>query len=148
MTEQVRPRILKLADLSADERHALTLRGAIDLADIMERARPIVEAVKQDGDAALLRFAADLDGADLTESGLRVSESAFDAAYDLVPADVIGAIRLAARNIRTIHEKQKPEEYELTTVQPGVLAGDRYLPIEAVACYVPRGKGSFPSVTL
>ena len=104
--------------------------------------------MRRDGDAALLRLARDIDGVALAADGLRVGDAAFETAYESVPADVIEAIRMAARNIRTIHEKQKPEEYELTTVQPGVLAGDRYLPIEAVACYVPRGKGAFPSVTL
>ena len=148
MAPSDRPRILHLADLDDDERQTLTARGAIDIEDVIERARPIVDAVRREGDNALLRFARELDHVDMHTGDLKVGEAAFDAAYDQVPGDMIDAIRLAAGNIRTIHEKQKPEEYELTTVSPGVLAGDRYLPIEAVACYVPRGKGSFPSVTL
>ena len=148
MTEPMRPRILKLSGLDPSARRALTQRGAIDIDDVLERAKPIVEAVRQDGDEALLRLAREIDGVALSANDLRVQPAAFDAAYGDVPVEVADAIAKAARNIRTIHEKQKPEEYALTTVQPGVLAGDRYLPIEAVACYVPRGKGSFPSVTL
>jgi histidinol dehydrogenase len=34
----------------------------------------------------------------------------------------------------------------LKEIEPGVWVGDRHLPIDSVACYVPRGKGSFPSV--
>jgi histidinol dehydrogenase len=33
-------------------------------------------------------------------------------------------------------------------IRPGVLVGERATPIDSVACYSPRGKGSFPSVTL
>jgi len=33
-------------------------------------------------------------------------------------------------------------------VHPGAFAGDRVTPIESVACYVPRGKGAFPSVVM
>ena len=33
-------------------------------------------------------------------------------------------------------------------MHPGVLAGEKNLPIESVALYVPRGKGSFPSVAM
>ena len=33
-------------------------------------------------------------------------------------------------------------------IRPGAFAGDRYTPIRSVALYVPRGKGSFPSVTM
>jgi histidinol dehydrogenase len=36
----------------------------------------------------------------------------------------------------------------LKEIRPGAFAGDRYLPINSVALYVPRGKGSFPSVTM
>lgn len=32
--------------------------------------------------------------------------------------------------------------------ETGAFAGDRHVPIDAVACYVPRGKGSFPSVLI
>ena len=32
--------------------------------------------------------------------------------------------------------------------RPGVKAGDRYTPIPSVACYIPRGKGAFPSSVL
>ena len=36
----------------------------------------------------------------------------------------------------------------LKEIHPGAWAGDRFLPIDSVACYVPRGKGAFPSVTV
>jgi histidinol dehydrogenase len=36
----------------------------------------------------------------------------------------------------------------LKEIRPGAFAGDRFLPIDSVALYVPRGKGSFPSVTM
>lgn len=148
MTQGRRPRILHLDRLAAGEREALVRRGAIDLADFIERARPIVDAVRQEGDEALVRFARDFDKVEMTADNIRVSEAAIDAAYDAVPDDVVAAIREAASNIALVHERQKPDALELTAVRPGVLAGDRYVPIEAVACYVPRGKGAFPSVTL
>ena len=148
MSEARRPRILHLDRLDAEARRALVRRGVIDLAGYVERARPIVEAVRQEGDAALVRFARDFDKVGMTADRIRVAEADFDAAYDAVPVAAVEAIREAAGNIRLVHERQKPPPLELTAVRPGVLAGDRYVPIEAVACYVPRGKGSFPSVSL
>jgi histidinol dehydrogenase len=56
------------------------------------------------------------------------------------------AIEHAVQNIRRFHEAQKPGEMWLKEIEPGVWVGDRHLPIDSVACYVPRGKGSFPSV--
>lgn len=148
MSEARRPRILHLDRLDAEARRALVRRGVIDLADYVERARPIVEAVRQEGDAALVCFARQFDKVEMTANRIRVAEADFDAAYDTVPGAAVEAIREAAGNIRLVHERQKPPPLELTAVRPGVLAGDRYVPIEAVACYVPRGKGAFPSVSL
>ena len=36
----------------------------------------------------------------------------------------------------------------MSSVRPGAFAGDRIRPIPSAACYVPRGKGAFPSVAL
>ena len=48
-------------------------------------------------------------------------------------------------NIRKFHEDQKPEEMWFHEMRPGVFAGDRMNAIPSVACYIPRGKGAFPS---
>ncbi len=144
----MRPRILHLAELDAGERAALCARGAVDVAGYIERAAPIVEAVRAEGDAALLRFAALFDRVDMTAARIRVEPDAFDVAYEVAPPDAIEAIREAAVNIRKVHERQKPATVDMIEVRPGVMAGDRHVPIEAVACYVPRGKGAFPSVAL
>ena len=142
------PRILHLRALDREARAGLTRRAAVDLAGHVERARPIVEAVRAEGDAALLRFAREFDGIEMTRERLRVAPAAFDAARDAVPRAVREAIGEAAENIRRVHERQKPAALELHDVRPGVWAGDRHVPIESVACYVPRGKGAFPSVAL
>ena len=79
---------------------------------------------------------------------LRATEADFEGAYDELAPEVADAIDYAVANIRAVHEAQKPEEMWLKEVRPGAFAGDRYRPIPAVACYVPRGKGAFPSVTM
>ena len=58
------------------------------------------------------------------------------------------SIQFAVDNIRTFHQRQMPEPMWMHEVQPGVFAGEKAQPIPSVACYVPRGKGSFPSVVM
>jgi histidinol dehydrogenase len=118
----------------------------MDLRSFCERAQPIVDAVRLEGDAALLKFARLYDGVTVPQMAIRAEESEFADASRRVPADVMQAIRHAIDNIRRFHEAQKPEEMWLKEIQPGAWAGDRHIPIDSVACYVPRGKGSFPSV--
>lgn len=135
--------------LTAEGYQALLKRSEADLSVFAEKVKPIIEAVRQDGDAALVRFGQDLDGAKpLTAATLKASEEEFNAAFDAVDGAVIDAIKHGIENIRIFHEEQKPEPMWLKEIKPGAFAGDRYTPIQSVALYVPRGKGSFPSVTM
>ncbi|BBE71935.1 histidinol dehydrogenase [Oharaeibacter diazotrophicus] len=137
---------LSLLDDAARAR--LLKRSEADLTSFVERARPIVEAVRSEGDAALVRFGRELDKADVTAATLKVSEAEFDAAFEAVAPEVVEAIRFGIENIRVFHEEQKPEAMWLKEIRPGGFAGDRFTPIRSVALYVPRGKGAFPSVTM
>jgi histidinol dehydrogenase len=137
-----------LADLSADARARLMTRTEADLSGILDRVRPILEAVRTEGDAALSRFAREFDGADVAADAIQVREAEFDAALKALDAEVVAAIEFGIQNIRTFHEEQRPEPMWMKEVSAGAFAGDRWLPIPSVALYVPRGKGAFPSVTM
>lgn len=125
---------------------SLFKRALPDLTEFLNRAQPIIEAVRREGDSALQRFARLYDGVTTANMSLRAEESEFAAAASQVPTEVIGAIKHAVDNIRRFHEAQKPAEMWLKEIQPGVWAGERQVPLDSVACYVPRGKGAFPSV--
>ena len=137
------------AELDKDQRAALLRRSEADLSGVIEKVKPIIEAVRTEGDEALVRFARDFDRSEGVHKGnIKVTEAEFDAAFNLVDADVIDAIKFGTENIRSFHEVQKPETMWMKEIRPGAFAGDRFTPIQSVALYVPRGKGSFPSVTM
>jgi histidinol dehydrogenase len=141
--------VKRLKGLSAAQRAELVKRSETDLNSFLEKVQPIIDAVRIEGDAALVRFGRELDKAtSLTRETLKASEAEFDEAFHHVDQTVIDAIRFGIENIRTFHEEQRPEAMWLKEIRPGAFAGDRYLPIDSVALYVPRGKGSFPSVTM
>ena len=137
-----------LAALDPAARKALTRRTEADLSVFIERVKPIIEAVRTEGDRALSRFAAELDNAPVAADAINVKPAEFEGAENGMTAELREAIAFAIHGIRTFHEAQKPEEMWIKEVRPGVWAGDRALPIDSVACYVPRGKGSFPSVLM
>jgi histidinol dehydrogenase len=140
--------LFELADLDAEGRAALMRRTEADLGPYREPVARIVEAVRTEGDAAVARFGREFDGADLAPDRLEATPEEFEEAERLVEPEVKAAIAFAVENIERFHERQKPERMWLETIRPGVLAGDRYTPIPSVACYVPRGKGAFPSVMM
>lgn len=137
-----------LATLTSTQRAALMQRAEADLTPFLKQVRPIIDAVRDQGDAALVRFAREIDGVILDPEAIAASEADFAAAEAGLAPEVREAIDYAAGSIRRFHEDQKPEEMWLHEIRPGAYAGERTLPIPSVACYVPRGKGSFPSVVM
>ena len=105
---------------------------------------PVIEQVKQRGDAALIDYARQFDKADLIGKSLLASKGEIDAAFDKLDPELINALEYAADNIRRFHEKQKPPAEWQMEIRPGIEVGERAFPIDRVALYSPRGKGSFP----
>jgi histidinol dehydrogenase len=137
-----------LAELPAQGRAALLQRTESDLTPFLQKVQPIVEAVRTEGDAAIVRFAREIDRVELAPEGLAAAPADFDRAFRQVDREVVAAIEYGVENIRRFHEEQKPEAMWMKEIRPGAYAGDRWLPIPSVACYVPRGKGAFPSVVM
>lgn len=137
-----------LATLDADARAGLLKRTESDLGPVMEKARPIIEAVRVEGDAALARFAQEFDRAPVTADAIAATGADFDAAFDAVDAEMIEVLEFCSDNVRRFHQAQMPPEMWWKEMHPGVYAGEKVVPIDSVACYVPRGKGSFPSVVM
>ncbi len=115
---------------------------------LKRQVRPIIDAVRTEGDEALARFARDFEKASVNASEIAATDSDFAAAENALDPKVREAMEFAARCIRKFHQDQMPEEMWLHEIRPGAFAGDRTRPIPSVACYVPRGKGAFPSVAL
>ncbi len=139
----------ELDKLSTEERGRLLSRAEDDLDRFLDGARPIIEAVRIEGDEALARFGREYDGASsLTSDSIAATRADIDRAFDQVDRAMIDTLEYSADNIRRFHEAQRPPEMWMKEIRPGVLVGERATPIDSVACYSPRGKGSFPSVTL
>ena len=111
---------------------------------IQRRVAAIVARVRRDGDRALLTYARRFDGLD---GPIEVSRREIDKSATLVDSNVKKAIALAARNIRTVAEKQRPRSWSVSPV-PGVRIRQRVLPLDRVGCYVPGGRYPLPSSLL
>ncbi len=146
MTEQVNVHVLSELDEAA--RSALLRRSTAVTADFADKVRPIIEAVRTEGDAALARFAREFDKSPVAPDAIAASEDEFAEAFDSLDPALIEVLEFASDNVRRFHEAQMPDEMWQKEMHPGVFAGERTVPIESVACYVPRGKGSFPSVVM
>ena len=137
-----------LGTLSPEARKRMLARVEGDLSAYEDKVRAIIEAVRVEGDEALARFARDFDKAPVEADEIAATEADFEAAETSLAPQVRAAMDYAAESIRKFHQDQMPGEMWLHEVRPGAFAGDRTTAIPSVACYVPRGKGAFPSVAL
>jgi histidinol dehydrogenase len=123
----------------------LAMRPESDVAALFDTVRPVLEAVKREGDAAVIRYGEQFDRAVLT--GLRVSEAEIRAAESLLPDDLKQAIRTAAQHIETFHAAQRFAGIEVETA-PGVVCRQKAVAIEKVGLYVPGGTAPLFSTVL
>ncbi len=136
----------ELATMDVSQRARLLRRAEIQIDELIERVRSIIQEVRQRGDLALIEFTARFDRVQLAPDRLRVSREEIERAYQILDTSVRSAIEHAIRNVRTFHQQQMPHEQWFTQVAPGVMAGEKITPVTSVGLYVPRGKGAFPSV--
>jgi histidinol dehydrogenase len=134
-----------LSKMTRTARDQLLKRAEADLSDFEEKVKPIIHAVRHEGDEAVARFARQFDKAPVEANALAATEEDFTRAEKTLDPKVREALEFMAGSIRKFHEDQKPEEMWFHEIRPGVFAGDRTTAIPSVAAYVPRGKGAFPS---
>jgi histidinol dehydrogenase len=138
----------RLTQLSPAARIALLARTETDLSTYVEKVRPIIAAVREEGDEALARFARQFDKAPVHADTIAATDADFVRAEKTLDAKMLEAMRFASQSILAFHKAQMPEMQWMQEFRPGVFAGDRTTAIPSVACYVPRGKGAFPSSVL
>ncbi len=131
-----------------DLRQKLLQRASIDITEQMKTALAICEDVRQRGDEALVDYTKRFDGVQLTASQLRVSDEEMVSGVQQVDETMREVLTYSFSNIKKFHEAQMPEPIWMMEVDEGIMAGEKTTAIPDVALYVPRGKGSFPSVLL
>ena len=142
----MRPEILNWNNLSSDRKNFFLKRSESDISEVMDSVLDIINTVREKGDIALIDYTNKFDKIDLSNKDLRVSKEEFEDAEKNLPEKVKSALKYAVKNIKKFHETQKPSSMSFDEIRPGLFAGERAIPIESAGLYVPRGRGSFPSM--
>ena len=109
--------------------------------------REVLQAVKRQGDKAVLHYTAEFDQQTLKQEELRVTGSELDAAYQQVSKELLQAIRLACRQIEAFHRQRVPKSW-VNFGDDDVVLGKRYTPVDRAGLYVPGGRATYPSTVL
>ena len=117
-----------------------SLTSKSDASETHKIVQGILDDIEQGRDAKALEYAAKFDQ---YEGSIILSPEEIEAACALVPEKLKADIRFAHDNVKRFAEKQKDTvanvEYE---VVPGLIAGQKAIPVDAAGCYVPGGRYS------
>lgn len=131
--------------ISPSDKSRILKRSQETIEGVLDVVRPIIQDVKDNGDAALIHYAKKFDGAELTS--LKVTDAEFAEAETLISAELKVAIDHCVRNVTKLHAEQmrRVDLDWMVEIEPGVFAGEKVTPVSSVGLYVPRGKNAFPS---
>ena len=114
--------------------------------DVTRAVKEILDAVRREGDAALVRYTNRFDRRAVgAAAALEVADPA--ASLDAVPEAVRAALEQAAARIRSYHEKHKAASWNYREAD-GTMLGQLVTPLDRVGIYVPGGKAAYPSSVL
>jgi histidinol dehydrogenase len=119
-------------------------RGETVLAPSIARARPIVDAVRKGGDAAVTRYAKKFDG--YMGGSFLVPVDTIRTAPSRIPPALMSAMTESRRRIEAYHLKQRLKGFEFEDAC-GVF-GQRVVPLGRVGIYAPGGTASYASSVL
>ena len=137
-------------ELDAAARDDLTTRGINNIFDpkLRESVLTIIEDVRENGDAALVRALAKFDKVEIAPENIKVSAEEFAAARAAIKPELLTAIRDSIAHVRRFNEKLMEHGNWMFETAPGVFVGEKATPIESAGLFVPSGKGSYPSVLI
>ncbi len=117
-----------------------TLTSKSDASDVKQIVRGILDDIESGGERAALDYAAKFDK---YEGNILLSPEEIAAAADLVPEKLKCDIQFSHANVKNFAEAQKNtvQNFEIEVV-PGLIAGQKAIPVDAAGCYVPGGRYS------
>ena len=133
--------ILKYGEVPSEEIFARVV-PTVDVAGIVA---DIIANVRQCGDAALYEYCEKFDKAKLTT--LQVPAEEIAEARAAVEPRFIAILEQAAENIRLFHSQQVRRSFILNN-RPGIVMGQKVIPVDRAGLYVPGGTAAYPSTVL
>jgi sulfopropanediol 3-dehydrogenase len=112
---------------------------AADTRQVRETVEGIIAGVRERGDAAVREYSEKLDS--WSPESFRLSDEDVEKAMAGLPEQVITDIEFAQTQVRNfaLAQRESLRDFEVETL-PGVLLGQRHIPVAAAGAYVPGGR--------
>ena len=116
------------------------LTSASNADDVSQTVKEILNKIETGGDEVVLAYAKQFDK---YEGNIELTTAEIDAATALVPAKLQQDIQFAYNNVKRFAEAQKTTLQDVECeVVPGLIAGQKTIPVRTAGCYIPGGRYS------
>ncbi|WP_341933059.1 histidinol dehydrogenase [Microbacterium sp. LWO14-1.2] len=107
--------------------------------DVAERVRAIIGDIRENGDAAVRRYAEQFDN--WSPESYRLSDDEIAQIMGTLDDQVIADIEFVQAQVRRFAQAQRDSlvDIEVETL-PGVFLGQKHVPVQAAGAYIPGGK--------
>ena len=126
----------------------LLQRGRMDMKEVSTVVDGIIDEIRQERNAALMRHIARFDRWTPTQAReLVIEPHLMKAAYDTLEPSLRDSLHLAYERIKAYHAKQLPQSW-FHTESNGAILGQKVTPVDRAGLYIPGGKAAYPSSLL
>ncbi|WP_297811719.1 histidinol dehydrogenase [uncultured Helicobacter sp.] len=123
-------------------------RGAMDIQSVVECVKELLNAIKNQGQNAIIAQVAQFDSWNPTRfSDLQITQEQMQNAYETLETSLKDSLQLAFERIYAFHSKQKPKTW-LDFEENGNILGQKVTPMDRAGLYIPGGKAAYPSSLL
>ena len=113
--------------------------------NVADKVAEILRNVRERGDAALREYTERYDHA--TPESLIVTQEEMREALEATDPAFMAVLERAAANIRKFHSRQVRNSFIIND-EPGIVMGQKVIPVDRAGLYVPGGTATYPSTVL
>ena len=134
-------RVMKYGEVPNEEIFARTAPTA----NVTDAVAEILKNVRERGDEALREYTLRFDHAEI--DSLIVTPEEMDEALRETEPSFLAILEKAAANIRKFHSRQVRNSFIIND-EPGIVTGQKVIPVDRAGLYVPGGTAAYPSTVL
>lgn len=112
--------------------------------DVEKIVLDMVANIRSDGFKAVKEYSKKFDNFELTEENVLVKKEEIDILAAKISSELSSALEIAINRIKDFHKNQREESFSTLDKENNKM-GQKIVPLEAVAVYIPGGGALYPS---
>ncbi len=130
--------MMRIIRMKSREWDRLVQRGFCRHVRVEQAVQKILQAVRSEGDDAVLKLTRKFDHVKLTAKQLKVSEAETSAAYQNISPEFVASLKMVIENIERFYKRSVKKPWRIRS-EEGVVLGEHPVPLDRVGVYVPAG---------